>query len=247
MQFMDSGASGTRHALWVLKILANGSAHLELNEDLTPQQRKALTSELALVQQKSTAVAEANAKYRRFLDTGLLLVGAKQRVANYLCDVALEDGRGQLSAKRRDAESVVPGILSRFTEGFSLSRALAAGHARTVEIARRAADVVSLLPDDRFAFAAAVESALRAAATRLEAFNAERQRLDDDERAPLRLAVERAILDLRETLAQVNGRLRTHFSARFIDSLYPDLDPKGRQLADDDAADDDDAPTPPAA
>jgi hypothetical protein len=45
----------------------------------------------------------------------------------------------------------------------------------------------------------------------------------DPQRAPLRLAVERAIFALREHLEQSDGRLRTHFTSAFIDSLYPEL------------------------
>jgi len=50
--------------------------------------------------------------------------------------------------------------------------------------------------------------------------------------------------------SQMNGRLRTHFSDVFIDSLYPQLKERGAKVAD--APDDDEdvivepAPEPPA-
>ena len=83
------------------------------------------------------------------------------------------------------------------------------------------------------------------AADLLRGFMAEAATVED-QRAPLRAAVQKAIYELREELDQMDGRLRSFFSADFIDSLYPELSRKGTAVADE-ADDDDDTSAPPDA
>lgn len=59
-----------------------------------------------------------------------------------------------------------------------------------------------------------------------------------------RSAVQKATYELREELDQMDGRLRSYFSADFIDSLYPELTRKGTIVADE-ADEDDDTSAPP--
>lgn len=243
MQMLDRGASGTRHHRWGSEILATMLAHRELNASMTPAQKDALQAESEKLTGHVERLAAANAPYRQFIETAYVGIRAQQRVGNYLCDVPLTDAVGRVRGQRKDAEEAVPGILAKMTAGVSLSRALDAGHTRTVEIVRIAADALSLLPA-RFTFAPECAAALTVAAERLDGLNKKRKEQLDPQRAPLKVAVERAILELRECLDQMNGRLRTHFPASFIDSLYPELDAKGRAIASDQDEDDDDTVTP---
>lgn len=233
MQFLDRSASGSRTVAWARKIIANGRAHLELNYLLTKEQRSVLAAELPKIEAKIGTLAKANDKYRHFLDTKFVTVGAQQRVANYLVDVAFEEGRGLLIGKRREVENHQPGLIARFLSGNPLSRVLRAGNVRAVTLARSAADTASLLPEALFPFVPSIEKSLRSAADQLDVFNTERAKLNNIERPPLRLAVERASADLREELIKTNARLRLHFSDLFIDSLYPQLDKRSTRVIDD--------------
>jgi len=239
MDFIERRASGTRHLRWLKAILVTGRAHLKLNRYLTEKQKAALTEALARIEAEIARLAAANAPYRAFVDGAYTESRASQRVANYLCDVPLEEATSTVRGKRRDAEAVVPGILARLTAKLPLSRALRLGHERTVEVVRGAADAIALLPADQFAFAAPMEKSLDAAADLLAGLIQQQKDEIDPKRAPLRNAVEKAIIDARETLQQVNGQLRSHFPASFIDSLYPELEKGGTTGADDE---DDDAP-----
>jgi hypothetical protein len=68
------------------------------------------------------------------------------------------------------------------------------------------------------------------------------------QRQPLRSAVNKAVYALREELEQMDGRLRSHFTADFINSLYPELARRGTVVADaEDEDDDTSAPPEPAA
>ena len=66
----------------------------------------------------------------------------------------------------------------------------------------------------------------------------------EEQRQPLRSAVQKAIYELREELDQMDGRLRSHFTADFIDSLYPELTRRGTAVADENDEDDDTAAPP---
>lgn len=233
MKFLSRSASGTRTVAWGRKISANGRAHLEHNPLLTPLQRSALSSELPTIEARIEALASANDSYRKFLETRFVQISAMQRVANYCVDVAFEEGRGLLIGKRREVENHQPGLISRFLGGNPLSRVLRAGHVRTVALARAAAHTVSLLPEAQFPFVHGIEHSLRSAADQLDGFNTERAYLNNIERPPLRLAVERASADLREELIKMNARLRQHFSDLFIDSLYPELDKRSTRVIDE--------------
>jgi len=56
--------------------------------------------------------------------------------------------------------------------------------------------------------------------------------------------MNKAIFELREELDQMDGRLRSHFSQAFIDSLYPELARKRTAVADDEDEDDDTSEAP---
>lgn len=243
MQMLDRGASGSRHLRWGREISAAVQAHLEINPSMNPQQKDALAAESSKLLAHVDALAAANGPYRAFVEGAYTVIRAKQRVGNYLCDVPLSDAVGRVRGVRKDAEEAVPGLLGKLTGDGPLSRALKLGHVKTVETVRRAGDALSLLPA-RFAFAAECTAALHQAADRLDGLNKKRTEEIDPQRAPLKTKVERAVLELREFLEQMNGRLRTHFPSSFIDSLYPELDSKGRAIASDSDEDDDDTVTP---
>jgi hypothetical protein len=166
-------------------------------------------------------------------------IRASKRVANYLCDEVWREADGAFRHNRQDLERAVPGFWDRFTSGMALSRVLRAGHEATVRIARKAAGALQALPAERFAAAQDVAAAFSAAADRLDALL--RKEADDVEaqRIPLKAAVEGEVGRLREYMEQMDGRLRSHFSSAFIESLYPDLT-KGATAVADEADDDDD-------
>lgn len=239
-QMIDLNVSGTKQVQWGEEIAAAITAHLEHNALLTEPQKQALKQELSLVQAKVDALAAANAPYASFLSKGYVKINAEQRVVNYMGDLVMQEGVSLLRGRRAEAEKAVPGILSRMTSGQTLSRVLSAGHETFVNMLRAAADELSLLPPG-FSFAASSAAALDETADRLDALNKRRREQIDAQRAPLRTAVQKAALELRETLYQVNGRLRTHFTEAFIDSLYPRLDRKSRTVVDAPTEEDEDA------
>lgn len=168
---------------------------------------------------------------------------ASKRVANFLCDEVWREADGALRHARQDLERAVPGFWARFTSGLPLSRVLRSGHEATVRVVRRTAAALEALPPERFGAAPAIASAFDGAADRLGAL----LRKEDDEidplRFPLRAAVEGEIGRLREHMEQMNGRLRSHLSAAFIESLYPEL-AKGATAVADESDDDDTSGTP---
>lgn len=238
-QMIDLNVSGTKQVQWGEEIAAALTAHLEHNPLLTEVQRQALGEELPVVRAKVDALAAASTPYAAFLSKGHVKINAEQRVVNYVGDVVLQEAVALVRGRRAEAEKAVPGILSRITSGQTLSRALTAGHETFVNMLRAAADELSLLPAG-FGFAANSATALDETANRLDTLNKRRRAQIEAQRAPLRTAVQKASLELRETLYQVNGRLRTHFTDAFIDSLYPRLDRKGRTLIDIPTEDDED-------
>lgn len=239
MQFLDRSASGTRTVAWARKIIANGRAHLEFNHLLTGEQQHILSVELPKIEEKIHGVANAHDSYRHFLDTTFVSIGARQRVANFLVDVAFEEGRAYFVGKKRQIEADHPGFLARFLSGNPLSRVLRAGNVRTVLFARTAAHTVSSLSSSTFPQAPAIESSLHSSADLLESFNNERAQLNGRERPPLKVAVERASTDLREALIRMNSTLRLHFPEMFIESLYPRLAKRGGRIVDVDDEDND--------
>lgn len=239
MERLSRRASGVRHLRWGREVLATAKAHLEVNDRLSEGQRAALLSETEGLGQRVGALEAAVGPYRVFVDGAHVQIRASKRVANYLCDEVWREADGAFRHSRVDLERAVPGFWDRFTSGLTLSRVLRAGHEATVRIARKAAGALAAVPADRFAGAPGVATAFGAAADRLDALLRKEADEIDPQRIPLKAAVEGEVGRLRETLEQMDGRLRSHFSAAFIESLYPELS-KGSAAVADEADDDDD-------
>lgn len=206
-------------------IVATLLAHIEFNDQLSDRQKARLRQERAIITQKLDALSRANTPYQAFLAGGFRDVRAKLRVANYLGDIAMEEAVGQVRGQRRSAEQAVPGILKRITRNVALSHVLRSGNVRMVEFLKHAADAVGLLPA-AFTFAPALEARLDAAAERIRSLLVVLDNEVEAQRRPLRSAVQKAILELRDELEKSMGRLRTDFTSTFIDSLFPDLPKK---------------------
>lgn len=238
--WIERTASGPRYERWVKDIVATLLAHIDFNDQLSAQQVARLKQERAIVAQKLDALTRANAPYQAFLGGGFRDVRARLRVANYLGDVVMEEAVGQVRGQRRSAEQAVPGILKRITRSVALSDVLRSGNARMVEFLKHAADAVGLLPP-AFVFAPALEARLDAAAERIRQLLVVLDNEVEAQRRPLRSAVQKAILELRDELEKSMGRLRTDFPTTFIDSLFPEVPKKsgkGKVVADVDEEDD---------
>jgi hypothetical protein len=244
MQKLSRSASGARHLRWAREIRATLSAHREVNTQINSDQKKALAAAITKLDTRIKALASAIEPYREFLEHAHVDVRARQRVANFLCDEAQRLADGGLRPHRREIDSVLPGGYSTILAKTPLSRVLRAGHEKTVEYAERAASLVRTLPA-KVPGTAPLANGLEKAAGLLRSFNTEAESLEA-QRAPLKSAVQKAIFDLREELDQMDGRLRSHCSQVFIDSLYPELSRKGTAVADEEDEDDDTAEPPEA-
>lgn len=244
MQKLSRSASGARHLRWAREIRATLSAHREVNTQLNSDQKKALAAAITKLDPRIEALTTAIEPYREFLDHAHVDVRARQRVANFLCDEAQRLADGSLRPHRIEIDSVLPGGYSAILAKTPLSRVLRAGHESTAGFAERAASLLRTLPAKIPGTTPLAES-LEKAAGLLRSFIAEADTLEA-QRAPLRAAVQKAIFELREELDQMDGRLRSHCSQVFIDSLYPELSRKGSAVADEED-EDDDAASPPDA
>ncbi|UQA58240.1 hypothetical protein [Polyangium aurulentum] len=242
MEKLSRSASGARHVRWAREILTTLRAHHEVNKQLTDTQKQALAAEIERVETRIHALAESVVPYRDFIEHAHIDVRARQRVADYLCDDAQRRADGDLRGYRKEIDSILPGGYASIFSKTPLSRVLRAGREKTVELAERAASMVRTLPA-RIPGTALIADRLDEAASLLGGFNEQAKALDD-QRQPLRMAVHKATFELREELDQMDGRLRSHFTQIFIDSLYPELSRKGTAIADD-TDEDDDAATPP--
>lgn len=237
MEKLSRSASGARHLRWGREILATQKAQLEVNTRLTVQQQDALEAEIKRFEPCIQKLADAVVPYREFVEHAHVAVRAKQRVANFLCDEAQREADAGLRPHRQDIAAIIPGGHAAILAKTPLSRVLRAGHEKTVEYAERAAGMMRSLPA-HIPGASPLADTLEAAADLLSDFIAQAVTLNH-QRAPLRLAVNKATYELREELDQMDGRLRSFFSAHFIDSLYPDLTRKGTAVADEEDEDDD--------
>lgn len=244
MEKLSRSASGTRHLRWGREVLNTKKAQLEVNKRLTKEQKEALDTEIKRVEPRIQTLADAVVPYRDFLDNAHVAIRAKQRVANFLCDEAQREADAGLRPHRRDIATIIPGGHSAILAKTQLSRVLRLGHEKTVEYAERAASMIRALPP-RIPGTVAIADTLEQAAELLQGFIGQSTALED-QRAPLRSAVQKATYELREELDQMDGRLRSFFSAAFIDSLYPELANKGTIVADE-ADDDDDSSAAPDA
>lgn len=244
---LDRGASGTQHVRWGQAIADTMQAHVDIAREggdlhrLTPEQLAALAAELQIVDTALIALREVVTPYRAFIETAFGKVRARQRVADFLCDTAQTEAEGQL-AKNPDLGRFVTGGIKAIREGLALSQVVRAGRAVTVRLTVGAAALVKALPASVFSGAPALADRLTGAGRLLERYLDEELKEIEPKRKPLRAAMTVAIGNFRETLEQSDGRLRSHFSAAFIDSLYPRLAERGRVVADSGPEEDEDAP-----
>jgi hypothetical protein len=239
---LSRSASGTRHARWVREILATGKAHLAHNYLLTDAQKKALGDEVPILEADLTALLGAVGPYRDFIDHAHVDARANQRVGDFLCDEAQRHTDGRMRPRKKDIDVILPGGFSALFLKLPLSRILKAGRDKTAEAAEKVAGLVRTLPST-IPFTGECADGLDKAAGVLRSFNKAAALIEAD-RTPLRSAVQKAIFAVRESLDQMDGRLRTHFSQEFIDSLYPELTKKGTIVADEEDEDDDTSAPP---
>lgn len=242
---LSKDASGLRHVRWAREIVATARAHQQNNYLLTPAQKTALDAEIAIVQPLLDELVARVEPYRAFIEHAYVDIRAKQRVADFLCDEAQREADGRLRPRRKDIDEALKGSggFSAILSKSPLSRVLRAGREKTVQFARTAATLIASLPASIPA-TAELSGALTKAADMLHGFHKEQDEQIDPQRVPLRAAVVKAVYELREGLEKMDGRLRTHFSQDFIDSLYPELSRKGTAVAAEDDGEDDDAAPP---
>ena len=124
-----------------------------------------------------------------------------------------------------------------------------AGHAKTAQIAAETASVLRSLPSafpgvGTLPDIAPLVARLDGVVTRIHHLLDVQLKEIDPQRRPLKLAVERSVLELRESLEQMDARLRAHFPTPFIESLHPELSVGGTAVADEPDEDDDDSEDP---
>ena len=237
---LSRSASGARHLRWVREVSATAKAHLAHNDLLDAAQKAALQAETSTLEGLIAPLAGAVGAYRGFLDNAHVEIRAAQRVANYLCDEAQTQADGQLRPYRATINQALPGGVARIFSQMPLSRILRVGHARTAALALDAAQTLRALPAS-VPVAAALADRLEVVGERLRGLVEQQQKQVDPQRGPLKIEVERAIFGLRQGLEQMDGRLRAHFPAAFIESLYPELNRRATAVTDDPDEDDDDS------
>lgn len=245
MAKLSKSASGSRHLRWAREILATCRAHLKHNYLLTKPQKAALEAEVKKLEKLVNALVGPVEAYRNFIDHAYVDLRANQRVGDFLCDEGERDAHGALGRWKKDIDAATPaGFASIFSKN-SLSRVLRAGREKTVEFAETAAHRIRALPSS-ISGTSDLADALEKAAGVLKGFNREQTDVVDPQRSPLKSDVQKAVFDLREGLEQIDGRLRSHFSQDFIDSLYPELSRKGTVVADEEDEEDDTSAAPDA-
>lgn len=244
MAKLTRNASGQKHLRWLREIIATIKAHQQHDYLLTDAQRKALGAELKLLEPLAATLDKAVAPYREFVENAHVEVRARQRVGDYLCDEGQREADGRLRPRKRDIDALLAGRggFSAIFSKTSLSRVLGAGRAATVGFAETGAGLLRALPASTGPVGELAD-ALDRAAEMLRKFNLESDALEA-RRLPLRMAVQKAVIEVREALDQMDGRLRTHFSQDFIASLYPELTRKGTAVADEPDEEDDDTGPP---
>lgn len=234
-------ASGSRHVRWAREVLATIGAHLTHNDRISEEQRTLLVAEQTNVQTLISTLIAAVGDYSSFLETGFIQIRAELRVANYLVDEQMLVTQGTLLPYRSQVAKLIAGGISAIFSRLSMSRVLRAGNARAARLAHTAAAEVAKLsgvggmPD-----LTGVSDRLDLVGDRVEQLL---ERLDEEiepQRRPLKLAVERAVLELREGLEHMDARLRARFTSAFIESLYPELSKGARAVANDANDEDDD-------
>jgi len=135
------------------------------------------------------------------------------------------------------------GGFSRIFSRMPLSRVLRVGHERTAKLAIDAATTLRALPAS-VPGTGPLADRLEVVGGKLKGLLDQQTQQIDVRRGPLKLAVEKAIFELREGLEQMDARLRAHFGPAFIESLYPELNKRGTAVADVGDEDDDEAAPP---
>jgi hypothetical protein len=242
MRKLVRSASGQRHGRWALEIIESMQAHKAENYLLKEEQIKALEAETVLLQPRVDTLATAVKPYRDFIDHAHIGVRAKKRVADYLCDEAQRDAEAAARKRKKDIDLRRSGGYSGLFLKVPFSRILTAGQEKTAEYAEKVASGLREL-SEIVPTADTCADALDKAAGVLRSFIQKGKDIDA-QRLPLRTAVQKAIFELREALDQMDGRLRTHFSQDFIDSLYPELNRKATAVADEPDEDDDTSEEP---
>jgi len=228
-------ASGVAHVRWGGQILATIDAHARLNKRLDQAQRDELRKEGQLVAAKHETLCTATNAYRAFNDGAYTKSRAEIAVGDYLCDEAQKAVDAHARLHRETVERALPGGMRHIRGELALSQILRVGAERTAQLAVEVAAMVRGLPAS-VPGTAALADALQEAGGMLQGL-VDRQRKEiDPQRVPLRSAVERGIFELREALEQMDGRLRTHFTEAFIDSLYPEIK-RGSAAQDDEDED----------
>ena len=218
-------------------------AHLEINDLLDTPRRDALGAEIQALDGLLTNLDVVVTPYRAFVDQALGDIRARQRVANYLCDVAQQKADGAMRPHRPQIGKLLTGGFTSIFSGLPLSRVLTVGHARTAQLALDAGaalHVVAVAVPE----AAPLADRLDKVGALLTGLVKEQTDTIAPQRRPLRLAVDRAVLELREGLEKIDARLREHFPELFIESLYPELARKGTAIASDDEEEEDDDVAP---
>ena len=242
---LKRSASGARHLRWAREVFATVDAHLAHNNRLTEEQRPLLIAEQATGATLMGNLESAVGRYTTFLHTGHVRIRAELRVANFLADEQQRITEGTLRPHRETIAKVLPGGISSVFSKLNMSRVLRAGHVKTAQLARSGATTVSTISGmGGLPVLTELAGGLDGVADRMETLI---EKLDEEiepQRRPLKLAVERAVLELREELEQMDARLRARFSPAFIESLYPELSRGARAVADEVDEDDDDTDAP---
>ncbi len=215
-------------------------AHIAHNDRLTDAQRSLLFAEQTAGVMLISGLERATGAYSTFLYSGHMRIRAELRVANYLADVQMLETQGLLLPHRRTIAQLISGGVSAVFSKKPMSRVLRAGHALTAKLAHDAAAEVSKISGvGGLPVMTEVADRLDVVGDRIDGLLEKLDTEIEPQRRPLKLAVERAVLELREGLEQMDGRLRAEFTPLFIESLYPELSRRARAVADDEDEDDD--------
>jgi hypothetical protein len=242
MAKLARGSSGQKHLRWGRQILANMNAQAEDNYRLQPNQQTALQAEIQVLEGLVKNLSGPVSDYRTFLETAYTQIRAKQSVGDFLCDEAQRDAKGQLSPRKATISGIITGGIDAVFSNIPFSRVLTAGKKKTIAFAVHAANQIrplTVLPNT-----AELADALDKAAAVLQATVTQQETIINPKRAPLRVAVESAVFQLRDGLEKIDGRLRSYLTQEFIDSLYPELARNNAALADETDEEDDDSALP---
>ena len=229
-------ASGMRHLDWGRDVFASMNAHIEINYTLSELQQQRLVAERDVLGALLLSLESAVFPYRAWLDGADTQIRAKQRVGKYLCGAALSHAEAAARPLKKDLDHAVPGFWGRFLSAHSISELRHLGRESIVRACEAAASTLRSVPAFLGTFGAAADARDKAAGV-LDLLNVSYRDDLTPQREPLKAAVLKAVSELHEGLEQMDGRLRSYFPQAFIDSLYPELDTKGRTVDQTNGAD----------